>query len=260
VVKHTFQGGVSVANLRGPAYNPPISSQAQNNGAAGWVDKEGFVMDYAAARNLMVEAQLRTNKVTHPGVLDAMRSVPRELFAPKSRREFAYVDEDIEVEPGRYLMEPMVLGRLLDSAQPKSDDLALVVSAAPGYAAAVLGRVTATVFAQENDPAMAKRMADLLHELQLDNVVVVDGAAREGRPAEAPFDLILVPGSVPDVPASLTDQLAENGRLVTVVQENEAIGRAVLYLKRGGTVSRRVLFDATVGKAPGFERVPGFVF
>ena len=217
-------------------------------------------MDYAAARNLMVEAQLRTNRVVHHGVLDAMRSVPRELFAPKSRREFAYVDEDLEIEPGRFLMEPMVLGRLLDAAWPKPDDLALVVSAAPGYGAAVLSRVVATVFAQEDDAAQAKRMADLLHELQYDNVVVVDGKSREGRPSEAPFDVILIPGAVPEVPTALTDQLAENGRLVTVVQETEAIGRAVLYLKSGGVVSRHVLFDASVAKAPGFEQAPGFVF
>lgn len=218
-------------------------------------------MDFAAARNLMVEAQLRTNRVTHDGLLEAMRTVPRELFVPKSKRDFAYVDEDIELEPGRFLMEPMVLGRLLQGADPHPNDLALVVAAGPGYSAAVLSGITATVFAQEADAEIAARMGTLLRDMQLDNVVVVDGPHAEGRPAEAPFDLILINGAVPEVPAALTDQLADNGRLVTVLRgEDEAIGRAVLYLKRGGVVSHRVLFDASVRAAPGFAREAGFVF
>lgn len=217
-------------------------------------------MDFAAARALMVETQIRTNKVTHREVLDAMRTVPREVFVPKSKRDFAYVDEDIEIERGRFLMEPMVLARLLDSADPRPDDLALVVAAAPGYAAAVLASMTATVFALEAEADLAKTMEAQFRALNLDNVITVTGPHAQGRPREQPFDLIVVNGAVPEVPRALLDQLAEGGRLVTVVSDPGPPGRAVLYLKRGGVASHRVLFDANLKPAPGFEREEGFVF
>lgn len=217
-------------------------------------------MDFAAARDLMVETQIRTNRVTHPEVLAAMRKVPREVFVPKSKRAFAYVDEDIEIDRGRFLMEPMVLARLLDSADPRADDLALVVAAAPGYAAAVLASMAATVFALEAEEDLARQMEAQFRDLQLDNVLTVTGPHAQGRREEQPFDLILINGAVRDVPAALLDQLAEGGRLVTVIQEAGALGRAVLYLKRGGVTSHRILFDANLKPAPGFEQEEGFVF
>ena len=95
-------------------------------------------MDYEAARRNMVDSQIRTNKVTHAGLLAALSSVPRERFLPADRAFAAYVDDDIPMAPGRFLMEPMVFARLVQLAEPMPEDRALVIGSGPGYGAAVL--------------------------------------------------------------------------------------------------------------------------
>src|SRR3546814_110876 len=97
--------------------------------------------DYAAARLNMVESQIRANNVTDPPLVEAFLSVPREMFVPKTMRGIAYVDEDLSLGAGRYLMEPMVLARLLQLAQVGPEDLVLDIGSTTGYSAAVLARL-----------------------------------------------------------------------------------------------------------------------
>src|SRR5262245_25537828 len=106
-------------------------------------------MDYAAARLNMVESQIRTNKVTDERIVDAMMTLPRERFVPKQLRGIAYVDDDIQIASGRYLMEPMVLARLLQIAGVTARDIVLAIGVGAGYDAAVLSRLSATVVALE---------------------------------------------------------------------------------------------------------------
>src|SRR3546814_3886861 len=89
--------------------------------------------DFAAARLNMVESQIRPNRVTDPRLVAAFETVAREAFVGEARRGISYIDEDLEVAPGRYLMEPMVLGRLLQAAAPQPGDMALDIGCATGY-------------------------------------------------------------------------------------------------------------------------------
>ncbi len=217
-------------------------------------------MDFATARRNMVESQLRTNRVTDPRLLEAFSAVPRESFVPKNRQSVSYIDEDIDLGGGRYLMEPMILARLLQESWIGEGENVLVVGASPGYGAAIAGQLAGSVFALESDPGRAKDMASILTSLAIDNVVVVEGAHAEGYAKEGPYDVILMNGSVPAVPNSLTEQLVEGGRLMAVVQDNTGLGRGMLYLRRGNVVSGRTLFDANVRPLPGFEVEKGFAF
>lgn len=218
------------------------------------------MVDYAAARLNMVESQLRTNKVTDAALLSAFEEVPRERFLPEALRGIAYIDEDLSLGGGRYLMEPMVLARLLQAAHPGPEDMVLDVGCGPGYAAAILARLAGTVVALECDPELAASANRNLSDLGIDNAVVVEGALGAGYAKQAPYNVILVQGTVAEVPAVLADQLAEGGRLVTIVRDRAGIGRATLVQRSGGVVSGRVLFDASVPALPGFEPEPGFVF
>ena len=157
-------------------------------------------MDYARARANMVTNQLRPNRVEAPDVLDAMAAVPRERFLPKALRGVAYTDEDLPLPDGHWLIEPLVLARLIQAAEVQKSDVVLVVGCATGYAAAVLARLAATVILLAPSAAAATVEA-LLDDLGVDNVVVAandDPAA--GHPSQAPFDVIVVVGSVPEVP------------------------------------------------------------
>jgi protein-L-isoaspartate(D-aspartate) O-methyltransferase len=217
-------------------------------------------VDFAAARANMVDCQLRTNKVRDPRVLHAFETLPRELFVPEARRGIAYVDKDLEIAPDRHLMEPMVLARLIQEAAVEPDDLVLAIGGASGYSSAILSQLAATVVALESDPGLAARAGEIRAELGIDNVVAEDGPLDAGYPSQAPYNAILIDGAVPEVPAAIADQLADGGRLVTVVREAAAPGRAVLMRRTGEVVSGRILFDAATPLLPGFARAEEFVF
>ena len=214
---------------------------------------------YAVARRHMVESQVRPNKVTDDRVADAMLDTPREQFVPKPFRGVAYMDEDIEVGPGRFLMEPMVFARLLQEAEIDAGDTVLDIGCGTGYSSAVLGRLAGTVVALEDDHDMATRATEILAELGIDNAAVVEGPLNNGLPEQGPFDGILLNGSIGDVPDALINQIAEGGRLLAVVVRN-GIGRATRFDRINGLVSHRDLFDASIPTLPGFSHEPGFVF
>lgn len=215
---------------------------------------------YEAARANMVENQVRPNKVTDDRVLNAMAAVPRERFVPKKLAGVAYVDEDIAVSEGRYLMEPMVLARLLQAAAIEPGDVVLDIGCATGYSTAVLARLADTVVAVESEAGLAEAAIALMTELDADNTAVVTGELAEGYAKQAPYDVIVLEGAVDEVPRALSDQLVEGGRMVAVVTGANRVGRATLLRRLHGVLSSRVLFDASVPLLPGFGSERGFVF
>lgn len=216
--------------------------------------------DSQAARLNMVDAQLRTNRVTDPELLTAFETVPRELFLPEALRGLAYIDEDIRISENRYLMEPMVLARLIQAAEPQAGDVAIDVGCGTGYATAILARLVATAIGLECRPEFARQASEILSGIDADNAVVIEGPLSDGYARQAPYNVILINGAVPDLPQALLDQLADGGRLVAVVRRERDIGRATLALRTGEVVSSRVLFDASIPILPEFDRAPGFVF
>jgi protein-L-isoaspartate(D-aspartate) O-methyltransferase len=217
-------------------------------------------MDYAAARLNMVESQIRPNKVTDSRIVSAMSELPRERFVPKPLRGIAYVDEDIHIGNGRHLMEPMVLARLLQTANIGAKDIVLAIGITTGYDAAILSRLAATVVALESDAALAAQATRLLADLGLDNVAVVEGRLEDGYPRQAPYNVIVLCGAVEQIPAALHDQLAPGGRLVAVLTPEGEQGKAVIAIRASGPVTMRPVFDAATNLLPGFAREPSFVF
>src|SRR5690349_11294725 len=217
-------------------------------------------MDYETARRNMVESQIRTNKVTHEALLAALASVPRERFVPAERSQVAYVDDDIALGGGRYLMEPMIFARLVQEANPVPADNALIVGSATGYSAAVLAPLVKSVTALESDPALAARGREQFARLIVIGATQVEGPLTQGWVRGSPYSLILLEGSAETIPQALFDQLADGGRLMAVISSGGGVGRAVLHTKRADVLSHRPLFDAAINPLPGFQPQPGFVF
>lgn len=218
-------------------------------------------MDYALARQNMIESQLRTNKITQEDLLDAMRRVPREQFLPLNKQHFAYLDEDIALGAGRYETEPMVLANMIQALKLGPQDDVLVVGAAAGYSAAVISRIAKSVFAIESEHDLAARASEQLTQFAFDNVVVVEGALTEGKADQGPYDGILINGAVAESPTALIAQLKNGGRLVTVVRPGEnKIGTIRVFENVGGIISERILADASVPFLKGFEPKPAFTF
>lgn len=218
------------------------------------------MVDFIAARHHMVESQIRTNKVTNPAIIAAMEEIPRERFVDASHQGTAYLDEDLPIGNGRFLMEPMILARMLQTLDLQPGDIVLDIGVATGYSSAVISRLASTVIALESDPSFASQTTLNMAELGIDNVVLVEGDLPAGYPAQAPYDVIVLEGAVPEMPTAITDQLADGGRLCAVIDGDGAQGRAVLMIRNGDVVSRRVIFDANTPPLPGFETAQGFVF
>jgi protein-L-isoaspartate(D-aspartate) O-methyltransferase len=217
-------------------------------------------MDYAAARQHMIDSQIKTNKVTDPGVIEALAALPREAFVAEAQRKLAYIDRPVAIGAGRRMTEPMVLARLLQTAHLKGSETALVVGAGTGYSAAILSRLVKKVVALESAPELAERARAILAQFGIGNVSVVAGDLAAGRPADGPYDFILVDGAAETVPDALTAQLADRGRLAVVIKDQGVVGRGTLCTRADGVVSQRAIFDADAEVLPGFTRPQRFVF
>jgi len=218
------------------------------------------MIDFARARRNMVDCQLRTNKVTDRALLAAFRETPRERFVDPAYQAIAYADESVPMGEGRVLAQPMVLARLLQELGVTSEHVVLDVGCGTGYSSALLSRLAATVVGLESDPALAGRANELLARLACDNALVVEGPLAEGYAAQGPYDIILIGGEIAEVPEAILDQLADGGRLATILNEGGGPCRGVLMTRRGGFASRRILCDANAPPMPGFARQAGFVF
>lgn len=212
------------------------------------------------ARTHMIESQLRPNKVTDQRLLGAYASIRREFFLPEHLRQVAYIDEDLPLGGGRYLMEPMVAARLLQAAAVERTDMMLVVGAGTGYEAALSSMLARSVVALEEDPELARQARAALVEHGIASVSIVEGPLLQGYRPRAPYDVILFAGAVAEVPAEISAQLAEEGRLLAVVKSEGTIGRATVTIRTGGLLARRVIFDAAIPLLPGFSPRAAFVF
>jgi len=207
----------------------------------------------------MVASQIKTNEVTDPLVVEAIGRVPRESFLPAARQSLAYIDEDVEVSEGRWLMEPMVAAKLLQMADIQATDHVLVVPCGAGYLAAVISHMAGSVVAVDSDPGARDAAGKVLTELGADTVAVVSGDIENGCPDQAPFDVIVFDGAVSQIPEAIMSQLADEGRLVAV-ETDSGVGRATLVQKSGEALGRRVDFDANIPVLREFAGKPAFVF
>ena len=215
-------------------------------------------MDLARARDIMVESQVRTSDVTDLRILHAMRTLPRERFAPAQKRTLAYADLELEVAPTRSLMRPRDLAKLIQALDPKPHERALEIAGATGYGAAVLAACCKEVVTLDPDPDLSFAARAALESCGL-AVKTVSTAVVDGWKDEAPYDVILLNGGAEIVPDAWLAQLAPGGRLGVIVREGPA-GKARIYTRAEEAVAFRVEFDAFPNVAPGLHRPRVFTF
>ncbi|MFP1643933.1 protein-L-isoaspartate O-methyltransferase family protein [Pontitalea aquivivens] len=206
--------------------------------------------DFAARRTMMVDTQVRPNDVTKFPIIEAMLAIPREIFVPAPRREAAYVGENLDIAPGRVMLEPRTLAKLLDALDVTSGDLVLDIGCGLGYSAAVIGRMAEAVVMLEEEGLAAQAEAALA-QLGVDNVAVVAGPLAGGAAKHGPYDVIIVEGAAEQVPQAVLDQLKEGGRIGCLFME-KALGVARIGRKIDGQVTWRYSFNAAAPVLPGF--------
>lgn len=215
---------------------------------------------FEVARACMVNSQIRPNRVNDPRIVAAMRRIPRERFLPENVRHLAYVDEDIPLGNGRFMLEPMVLARILQAALPRTNERVLVVAAGAGYGAAVLDACGCKVFALEDDPDLI-RLARAVLPREAPGVTLVTGPLGDGCSPEGPYDLIVIEGAAPEIPSALADQLTPHtGRVIGIVSGDGRINQAVMGEKTPAGLRSYTLFDCGTPVLPSLRRAPSFEF
>jgi protein-L-isoaspartate(D-aspartate) O-methyltransferase len=223
------------------------------------------MIDFATARRLMVEGQVRPNDVTDLRIIAAMLGVPRERFLPPTKAELAYLDLDIPIVEGpdgrarRRMLKPMLLAKMIQVANIRETDSVLDVGCGHGYSSAVIAHLGRMVVGAEEDAALALSAKENLYAIGITNVSIETAPLTAGYTARAPYDVILLQGASEVEPQTLFPQLRDGGRLVCV-RGGGGGSKAVVYRRAGSDVSGWPAFDATASVLPGFGAIPTFVF
>ncbi len=217
------------------------------------------MIDYAAAREVMVDCQVRPSDVTRFPIIAAMLVVPREDFVPDARRPVAYLGEHVPLAPGRVLLDPRVFAKMLDALNIGPRDLVLDVGCGLGYSTAVIARMAEAVIALEEDEALAADAEAQITGHGMDNAVIETAVLAAGMPQHGPFDAIILEGGIEALPESFTDQLKPGGRIAAIFMDGQR-GQARLGVRTGPAIAWRRIFDAAAPVLPGFERSKAFEF
>lgn len=220
-----------------------------------------------AMRKSMILGQLYTNDITDKRILQTMADIPREPFLPEGLRGAAYVDDNLEVSPGRFLMAPLTFAKLLDLAEITPECRVLSIGCMTGYSAAILSRLASHVVAIDTDAAAIAQARDHMTRLGLTNVnAQVVGNMSEGYAMSAPYNVIVIQGAINFISETLGSQLAVGGRLVTIrnimtrADEKTGLGKGLLVSRIDHKLQYREHFDASCPVLPGFEKPAGFQF
>lgn len=217
-------------------------------------------MNIEQARFNMIEQQIRPWDVLDPGVLSLLAVVKREDFVPAAYRSMAFVDMMIPLPGGEVMLEPKVEARLLQELAVHKHEKVLEIGAGSGYMAALLAHKAQQVLSLEIRPELVKFASENLRRAGIANAEVRQADGSRVTPAEGPFDVIVLSGSVAKLPQRLLDQLKVGGRLVAIVGD-EPVMRATLVTRLGEReFSSRVDFDTLAPRLQGFEEATRFHF
>jgi protein-L-isoaspartate(D-aspartate) O-methyltransferase len=220
------------------------------------------LMNIEQARFNMIEQQIRPWEVLDQGVLSLLSVVRREDFVPPAYRSLAFVDMQVPLPHGQSMLEPKVEARLLQELAVQRHERVLEIGAGSGYMAALLAHKAQHVTTIEIDPELARMAGENLKRAWILNARVIEADASAGPVVDGPFDVIVLSGSVAEVPRALLAQLKPGGRLTAVVGQKPVM-HAVLMTRgedSGTGHSSIELFDTVAPRLIGFAEPSRFVF
>lgn len=210
----------------------------------------------------MVLSQLEPSGIQSHAVRDAFLSVPREIFVPETLRGVSYLDDDIPLGQGRFILEPLILARMIESVRLAPENKILDVGAGYGYSSAVLSKLSSHVTALDPDEKMLHAANKHWSGLGINNVLPIVGSLDLGYDQGKFYDVIVLNGATSEKPQVLISQLSLGGRLVCVLRETScAVGKIVVYTKESDTkILKSFIADAATEYLKGFEPKVKFIF
>lgn len=213
--------------------------------------------DFSTRRVMMVDTQVRPSDVTKFPIIEAMLAVPREVYVPAAKREAAYIGENLDLAPGRVMLEARTLAKMLDALDIQPSETVLDLGCGYGYSTAVIASIAHAVVAVEEDATFAGEAQRILAAEGVDSAVVAMGPLAAGQAIAGPFDVITLQGGVEVVPEALLAQLKEGGRIGAIFMDG-ALGTAMVGYRIDGKMTWRFAFNATAPVLPGFAKLRAF--
>ena len=219
-------------------------------------------MDMNQARFNMIEQQIRPWEVLDPQVLELLSTMRREDFVPLAHKALAFVDMEIPLAaaPNQVMLAPRVQARLLQDLAVQPRDKALDVGTGSGFMAALLAHQAASVLSLEIDSGLAAQARANLQKAGVTNVTVRHADGSQGAAADGPFDVILLNGSVAEVPASLLQQLSMGGRLAAIVGQEPMMRATVITRNSDTSWTTTEPWDCNAARLSGFAEPSHFQF
>ena len=193
--------------------------------------------DFNIARKNMIHNQLMANNIVEDYILKAFEVIPRENFLPFEKRSKAYLDEDIEIIADRYLIEPRIIGNIIKLSKIKKNHIVMDLACSTGYSSAILSKLSKKVYAIDNKTKLIEQADSNIKKLNISNIVFLNKNPVNGLKKK--FDIIFIFGGVQYIPANLFDSLkSDGGSLITVLYDNNDIGKIHIVKKLNGKISR----------------------
>ena len=217
-------------------------------------------MNIEQARFNMIEQQVRPWNVLDLGVLELLGMVRREDFVPAAYQALAFVDCEVPLGHGQVMLTPKVEARLLQEAQVQRHERVLEIGAGSGFMAALLAHRAQSVISLEKVPALAQLATANLRRAGVLNASVREMDGSQGLPGDGPFDVIMLSGSVPEVPQVLLDQLKPGGRLLAIVGQEPVMHGVRITRLSATALQSQDLFDTVAPRLSGFDEPSRFSF
>lgn len=217
-------------------------------------------IDFETARRRMVERQIRPWEVVDERVLEVIGRTPREDYVPSEYRNVAYADMSVPLGHGQSMLAPKLEARLLQALSVGAKDKVLEVGTGSGYVTALLAALAAQVYSVEITVELAEQAKQKLSANGIRNATVEIGDAARGWPRHAPYDAILLTGSLPLLPSTLREQLAPGGRLVVIVGQAPTMEAIRIDRLDRDNWSETSLFETVVPPLINAPEPPKFVF
>ncbi len=207
----------------------------------------------------MVDSQIRPSDVTKFPIIQAMLDIPREAFVPVHKREIAYIGDHLPIGKDRFILDPRIMAKMLDSLNIRKNELVLDVGSGLGYSCAIIAAMAEVVVALEEVEQFVKEAEETLFQHSVDNVITVHGSLTEGYKKYGPFDVIICQGAVEILPDALHNQLKEGGR-IGMIKVTDTGKRCMIGFKESGLINWVTAFDAEAPVLKGFEKEIEFEF
>lgn len=216
-------------------------------------------MDAHLENTAMVLGQIKPLSNISQNILEALYGIDRKDYTPIELRDFSYIEKNIHIGKNRYLLKPAITAKLLSALEVEGTETILIISSTTGYSAALASKIAETVICIEEDSDLLDFSEKIATANSMNNIVFIKNELNKGYPDQGPYTCILIEGAIEEEPKLIIDQLADGGRLVTILNDNEN-GSAIKYSKINGQITSQFLFSMDAPVLESFKKSKKFNF